>query len=204
MTTVAFPAPEDLPMQTYTEGGEMKTYRDRNYDVSFENSAYSVQLSLYGPETSTYVPVIPNHEYVWIDGYNGGDEWSVDNITTKIIDKATNVLLDFNKGSVTTTYANGKYTIEGKLVTSDNKAFNFKFTGSYISSPSSGSGIGTATDVIVNMLDSSHALDFKTGKVVVTKDGDIYTIVIEMPLVDGRQFHATYVGAIIIKKDEDQ
>ena len=129
MKTKEFPAPEELPMQSYTSGS-LDVFGYRKYIPFFENQDYSVEISLIGAETPDYIPLIPNHEYTFIKEYNNSVPWSINKITTIIIDKSSNKTLVFNRGSITTNYKNGMYTIEGRLITNDNKAFNFEFNGS--------------------------------------------------------------------------
>lgn len=71
--------------------------------------------------------------------------------------------------------------------------------GTYIYSPSSSSGLGTATAIHMEV-SAGNYYDFTDGgNVKVTKDGSIYTIVLTIPLADGRTFNAKYVGAISVE-----
>lgn len=120
-------APDELPEQTFDKG-EMTVYNGKNYLIKSENDQYAITLDFFSSSESAYLPSIPEHEYSFNKGAYIGD-WYISG-TTKVVDKATNTSLEMEKGSFSVTMPTpSNYVFTGKFITTDNKAFNFKFTG---------------------------------------------------------------------------
>lgn len=132
LTTQERPAPEVLPTEYFTTEGAMSVFRDYNYVVKFENENYDITLDFYADANGVKKPVIPEHEYIFVKDYNDGQAWTINNVSTRITSKKTSANLNLEKGSMSVTRKNGSYVIAGTLVTSENKAFSFEYTGQLI------------------------------------------------------------------------
>ena len=73
-------------------------------------------------------------------------------------------------------------------------------TSNYIYNPSSDFGIGTATSVIMSVSADESYKFVDNGTVKVTKEGNIYTILVSIPISDNRTFKARYVGELPMVK----
>lgn len=122
------PDAEELPMETMSEG-EMTYNNGRNFTVALENDNYSVLLD-FNPESGNpyYLPHIPEHEYVYVKEALADQSWIL-NALTSVTSKANDQRLNIVKGSMTISYEAPVYDITGRLVTDDNKAFNFEYHG---------------------------------------------------------------------------
>lgn len=118
-------APEVSPEETFTNG-VMEVYRGKNYNIKTENEKYAMTLDFYSTDEFAYMLSIPEHEYTYDKSAYLAD-WNITQFT-QIMDKAANTPLEIEKGSLKVTRpSNSTYEIIGKLITKDNKEFNFKF-----------------------------------------------------------------------------
>lgn len=163
------PAPEELPEETMTTGKMAYNQRGNQFTVYLENDNYKVDLNLYEEmENPEYIPHIQAHEYTFIPEYSN-DSWIITNLSS-VTEKSSDERLDIVKGSVNVEYTAPEYTITGKFITDDNKAFNFKYTGEMPYRLTSEKGEITSADgKTVFVLDcSTHdlSLDFGSNEIV--------------------------------------
>lgn len=123
------PEPEELPMQTMTEGELTYVLHGNQYVINLSNDAYQVRLDMNEDvDNSEFLTHITPHEYVYKPEDSRGDSFVVTALSD-ITSKTDGSKLKIVKGSLTVDYQAPEYTITGRLVTDDNKAFNFEYKG---------------------------------------------------------------------------
>lgn len=125
--TEKLPVPEELPLVSYTEG-VLKVYKNNNYVINLKNSDTEINLDMVGSENPNSGPVVETHEYIYVPDASGSEkEWMIMYSSSSVViggEKKT-----FVDGKVTVSYSVPEYTVKGRMVTEDNKAFNFEYTG---------------------------------------------------------------------------
>lgn len=161
------PDAEELPLEDMSKA-EMTYNTGKNYTLSLENDNYSVVLDMNSDyDNPEYLPHIHSHEYIFEKGSAGDDSWVL-NFLTSVTAKGSGDKLDIVKGSVNVEYNAPSYSITGRLVTEDNKAFNFKFDGNipYLLKASSGEITEDGSKVLtLNCTSHMLALDFGDNEI---------------------------------------
>lgn len=121
----------DVPEEGVREvfqGGLLGVFHGRNYTIATENEKYSLLLDFDSSDEFLYLPFIPEHQYTY-DKRAYKSDWHITK-GTKIVEKASGMKVEIEKGSFELKMpAASNYEIMGKLITKDNKMFEFTFSG---------------------------------------------------------------------------
>lgn len=128
ITTEKRQDPEELPNENMLSGKMITNLRGKQFDLLLENDKYSVKIVMCENMTEpSYMPHITPHEYEYVpEGIL--DSWTLTNLTS-VLDKNTDTYLEIVKGSLTVEYNVPEYTMTGRFITDDDKAFNYTYVG---------------------------------------------------------------------------
>lgn len=125
--TEKLPEPEEMPLATFTEAS-LNVYRKNNYVIEFKDADTQFNLDLIGSLNPSMEPVMEQHEYTYVPDMAGNEnEWMISPATTKLTMNGEEYR--FVEGKATIEYNVPEYRICGRMITNDNKAFSFEYSG---------------------------------------------------------------------------
>lgn len=167
------PEPEDMPLESFSEGEVSYYLHGNKYTVEMTNDNYELKFDITGSTTNLqYMPRLEVGDYTYKKEYSHDEDFIIDFLSS-IKDKKTGDKLKLEKGGIKIEYNAPNYKITGRIVTDEDKAFNLEFNGEleFPFNASTGSLVEVNNKKVLTLSDDYHdlILNFSGNDILGTK-----------------------------------